>query len=210
MLSFINGEFKDVFRFLRENSREAIVVCFGTLFLSLAYYHQIGNEWLSSLLFFFIFPVLVIMLLLRKNPLNYGLRFGEPKVWGFHSVVFCLIAFLILFFSTRNPELKDYYGKAEFSFIGYFFITFARLFSSEFLFRGFLLFGLKDKLKEGSILVQTIPFVLVHFSKPEIETLSCIVTGLYFGYIAYRGKSFWPAFIVHMFINVYFVAAVNL
>ncbi|MBN2395988.1 MAG: CPBP family intramembrane metalloprotease, partial [Candidatus Atribacteria bacterium] len=50
---------------------------------------------------------------------------------------------------------------------------------------------------------------LLHLGKPEIETLSCIVTGLWFGWIAYRGKSFWPAFIIHVFINFtvrYFVA----
>ncbi len=55
-----------------------------------------------------------------------------------------------------------------------------------------------------------IPFVLIHFGKPELETLSTIITGLYFGYIAYRGNSYWPVFIIHLFINVFFVAAVNL
>jgi len=27
--------------------------------------------------------------------------------------------------------------------------------------------------------------------------------------MAYRGKSFWPAFIIHLFINIYFVALIN-
>ncbi len=76
--------------------------------------------------------------------------------------------------------------------------------------RGFLLFGLKEKLGELSIVVQMIPFVLMHFGKPELETLSTIVTGLYFGYVAYRGNSFWPAFIIHLFINVFFVSLVSL
>jgi membrane protease YdiL (CAAX protease family) len=73
-----------------------------------------------------------------------------------------------------------------------------------------LLFGLKDRFKEGSILIQAIPFVLIHLGKPWPETVSTIFTGVWFGYICYRGNSFWPAFIVHMFINVYFVASLNM
>jgi len=39
------------------------------------------------------------------------------------------------------------------------------------------------------MIVQMIPFVLLHIGKPEIEVLSTIVTGIYSGYIAYRGNS---------------------
>jgi membrane protease YdiL (CAAX protease family) len=54
-----------------------------------------------------------------------------------------------------------------------------------------------------------IPFVLLHLGKPELETISCLFTGILFGYIAYRGKSFWPVFLIHLFINVYFVWLIN-
>jgi membrane protease YdiL (CAAX protease family) len=77
------------------------------------------------------------------------------------------------------------------------------------MFRGFLLFGLKEKFKEGSVLLQMIPFALLHLGKPELETISTIITGILFGYVAYRGKSYWPAFIIHLFINVFFVALIN-
>jgi membrane protease YdiL (CAAX protease family) len=98
----------------------------------------------------------------------------------------------------------------SFSLTRYVLVTFASLFASEFLFRGYLIFGLKDRLKEGSILVQMVPFVLVHFGKPELETLSTILTGIYFGFVVYRTNSYWPAFLIHMFINVFFVVSVNL
>jgi len=54
-----------------------------------------------------------------------------------------------------------------------------------------------------------VPFVLLHIGKPGLETLSTIITGILFGYIAFRGKSYWPAFIIHLFINVFFVLLVN-
>jgi membrane protease YdiL (CAAX protease family) len=65
-----------------------------------------------------------------------------------------------------------------------------------------MLFGLKDKFGEGSILIQMIPFVLLHLGKPEIETISTIFTGILWGYICYRGNSFWPAYIMHMVVNI--------
>ena len=58
--------------------------------------------------------------------------------------------------------------------------------------------------------IQMVPFVLVPPGKPEIETISTVFAGIYFGFVVYRGKSFRPAFITHFFINVFFVAIVNL
>jgi membrane protease YdiL (CAAX protease family) len=119
------------------------------------------------------------------------------------------VAAAILYAVSFMPSLQTYYLMDQFKFITYFWTSCISLAASEFMFRGFLLFGLKDKLKEGSILLQMIPFALLHLGKPEIETISTIVTGILFGYIAYRGKSYWPAFIIHLFINIFFVVAVN-
>ncbi|MFH1032806.1 MAG: CPBP family intramembrane glutamic endopeptidase [Chloroflexota bacterium] len=179
-----------------------------TLFDSRRYY-PICNEWFSSLLYYVVLPILVI-LLLRKNPLDFGLRFGNVKAWGFHTVLTCLIAAPVLYAASYVPTLRNYYTMESFNMVRYSLISVISLAATEFTFRGFLLFGLKDKLKEISILVQMVPFVLVHFGKPGLETISTIFTGIYFGYISYRGNSYWPAFIVHLFINIFFIGLVNL
>jgi uncharacterized protein len=209
-MSFLKQEFSSLFTFLKTWKNEAIVLSLAMLFLSLHHYHPVWNQWFSSLFYFAILPLLVIIILLRKNPLDFGLRWGEAKIWGRYVGIFCLIAAPVLFFTAFSPEFQNYYKIGNFNLISYFCINFVSLFSSEFLFRGFLIFGLKEKLKEFSILVQMIPFVLVHLGKPELETVSTIITGIIFGFIVYRGKSFWPAFIIHMFINVFFVVFVNL
>jgi uncharacterized protein len=210
LFNFIAQEFKGIYQFLKRNKNEAVVLSSAALFLSLDRYHPIWNGWFSSLFYFAILPVLVIVFILRKNPLDYGFRWGNAGLWGRYVGVFCLIAAPVLFFTTFSPEFQKYYKIENFNLVSYFWINFASLFGSEFFFRGFLIFGLKEKFKETSILVQMIPFVLVHLGKPELETISTIITGILFGYIVYRGKSFWPAFIIHMFINVFFVAWVNL
>ena len=97
----------------------------------------------------------------------------------------------------------------KFNILPYFLTNFVLLLAWEFIFRGYLLFGLAKKFGEASVLIQMVPFVLLHIGKPGLETLSTIITGILFGYIAYRGKSYWPAFIIHLFINVFFVLLVN-
>ena len=210
LIHFLHKELEGIYLFLKRNGSEAVVISFATLFLVLNRYHPTWNEWFSSLLYFALLPVLVIIVLMRRNPLDFGLRFGNPKIWGLYVAITCLVGVPVLYAASRIPSFQSYYRIERFDLIRYFLVNCAGLFASEFLFRGFLLFGLKEKLKEGSILIQMIPFVLIHFGKPELETLSTIITGLYFGYIAYRGNSGWPVFIIHLFINVFFVAAVNL
>jgi membrane protease YdiL (CAAX protease family) len=209
LLTFVKREFKTVFAFLSENRNEAAIIAAAALVLTLERYNDVLNKWFDSLLYFALIPV-VIIILLRRNPLDFGLRLGNPKVWGFHVIIFCLIAWPVLHFSAANPSISDYYLEENFSLLNYSLVSLGSLFGSEFLYRGFLLFGLKEKFGEASILIQAIPFVLTHLGKPEPETLSTIITGIYFGYICYQGKSFWPALIVHLFINIYFVASVNL
>jgi len=209
VISFIKNEFQAVYLFLARNKREAVIISIATLVLILERYYQVRNEWLSNLIYFAAIP-LVVIILLRRNPLDFGLRPGKPRIWIFHVIVFCLIAYPILHFTSVNPSLQAYYRIEPFYFLNFFLTTAASLLATEFLFRGFLLFGLKERFKEGSILIQAVPFVLVHFGKPDLETISTIITGIYFGYMCYRGNSFWPAFIVHMFINIFFITSVNL
>jgi membrane protease YdiL (CAAX protease family) len=131
-------------------------------------------------------------------------------VWGFHVILSLVIAVPVLYLSSRFAALEGYYTVGEFDLLKYSLETIAYMFAWEFLYRGFLLFGLKDKLGEMSILVQMVPFVLLHFGKPEIETISTILVGIYLGYVVYRGESYWPAFIIHVVVNIWFRVIVNL
>jgi membrane protease YdiL (CAAX protease family) len=209
MVDFVKEELSSFGRFLKKYGNETIIIFFATLFLTLDKYQPIGNDGVSTFFYYAVFPVLVIVFVLRKNPLDFGLRRGSPRIWGFWAGVICLAAAVILYLSSYNTSLQDYYRMDDFKFISYFLINCVSLSASEFMYRGFLLFGLKDKFQEGSILLQMIPFALLHIGKPELETVSTLITGILFGYIAYRGKSFWPAFIIHLFINVFFVALIN-
>jgi membrane protease YdiL (CAAX protease family) len=195
--------------FFRRNYREIVIISLAVLFLTVAGYHPIGPRWVSSLIYFAALPILIIIIL-RRNPLDFGLRLGNFKIWSFYVIATLIVALPILYVASRSSLLANYYTIPQFDVVKYCLETTVYLFAWEFLFRGFLLFGLKEKFKEGSILIQMIPFVLVHIGKPEIETISTILTGIYFGYVAYRGNSYWPAFIIHLFINITFLIFVNI
>ena len=209
MRSLLKQELKEVYSFLKRNYNEIVVISLATLFLALDVYYPIGPRWVGSLVYFVALPCLVILVLLRRNPLDFGLRLGQWRIWGFHTAATFIIGAPVLYIASLYPALASYHTIPQFNLLRYSIETIPYLFAWEFVFRGFLLFGLKGRFKEGSILLQMIPFALLHLGKPEIETISTIPMGIYFGYVAYRGNSFWPAFITHLFINILFRVFVN-
>jgi membrane protease YdiL (CAAX protease family) len=210
MLTLLKTELRELYAFVRRHRRETIVVCVASLCLAFQEYHSFRPDWASSLVYYAILPILSITFLLRKNPLDFGLRLGNWRLWGFHLAIVVILGLPILYGASRMPDVAGYYTQTEFKLVKYSLEIATALFAWEFILRGFLLFGLKDKLGEMSILVQMVPFVLLHFGKPEIEMVSTIIMGIYFGYVAYRSNSCWPAVLMHIYINITARVFVNL
>lgn len=73
----------------------------------------------------------------------------------------------------------------------------------ETLFRGVLLFGLKDDMGDhGANLLQTGISVTSHFGRATTETLSALPAGLIFGAVALRTRSIWYVAIIHWTVGV--------
>lgn len=68
----------------------------------------------------------------------------------------------------------------------------------EYFFRGFLTFGLYDKLGMNGVLIGNIPFALLHVAKPFPEALGSIIAGVALGLFALRTRSFWYPWIIHV------------
>lgn len=201
MINLFKQELGEIHSFFRNNYKETVVLCMSTLFLVLAIYRPIGSSLVVSYaVYYIILPAFTILFILRENPLDFGLRLGDYKLWSFYVAITVLISIPALYIGSLFSSVGQYYTK-PFDYYSFFTQMVPLLFAWEYMLRGFLLFGLRERFKEASILIQMVPFVLLHIGKPEIEILVCIPMGLWFGYIAYRGKSFWPAFITHTFIN---------
>ena len=86
------------------------------------------------------------------------------------------------------------------------------MFCWEFFFRGFLLFGFKRARlgSVGAIILQTIPFVLLHWSynahasKPSPEVLGSAIAAPILGLLALRTRSFLYGFLCHWAVSLTF------
>jgi membrane protease YdiL (CAAX protease family) len=80
---------------------------------------------------------------------------------------------------------------------------------TEFLYRGFLLFGIqKEYGPYAGVLVQVIPYVLAHAGKAELEALGSLPVGLALGYLAVRTGSIWYGAVLHGSIALLFNALI--
>ncbi|MCL5992121.1 MAG: CPBP family glutamic-type intramembrane protease [Bacteroidetes bacterium] len=174
------------------------------------YYGQI-YQFISFFILMFIIPFLYLKLKMKKPLIEFGLGLGD---WKF-GLIICLITipFIIIPFTysgTRMSDIQNVYPMArvlldrhdlilqyELVYIIFYYIAW------EFFFRGFLLFGLKDRFGAmNAILIQTISSCLIHIGKPDGEIIGSIIFGIIMGVIAIRTKSFWYPLLIHLTMGV--------
>jgi membrane protease YdiL (CAAX protease family) len=163
----------------------------------------------TELIYWLLVPLAASWLLFRDKPRDYGIRIGHWKSSLVMTLV-CLAAMApILYGVSEMPEFRSYYHKSVIDWPKLLVDKALYYFAWEFLFRGYVLFGLEKSIGRSAIFVQAIPFVLLHLAKPFLETLFCIPGGFAFGYVAYRTRSFLPCFIIHVGIYVMMISFVN-
>ena len=74
--------------------------------------------------------------------------------------------------------------------------------SWEFFFRGYMLFGLEERFGKYSVLIQMIPFTILHHGKPFAESLGAILAGILLGVIALETRSFIYGALLHWLVAV--------
>ncbi len=180
-----------------------VMAYYGSFTLSFDFVVNRSASYRSFLLYGIV-PLVCLCMLTRKSPLRLGLGLGDVRFWLPASLLYLTVALPILFWgATQSSSVASFYSpENDIDWGRYLLGTTLYMLGWEYLFRGFLIEGLRKDMKEGAILLQMIPFTLLHLGKPEVEVYSCIVSGLVWGYICYRGKSFWPAFLMHMTVNV--------
>jgi membrane protease YdiL (CAAX protease family) len=187
------------------------VVGISTLVLVLEHYRPLDIDFprATELIYYLLVPLAAGWLLFRDKPWDYGIRVGRWKSSIILTVV-CLAAMaLILYRVGKMPEFRSYYHVHAIDWPELLLNYALYMFAWEFLFRGYMLFGLEKSIGKSAIFVQAIPFVLLHLGKPFLETLACIPGGFGFGYVAYRTRSFLPCFIIHLGVYVMMVFFAN-
>jgi membrane protease YdiL (CAAX protease family) len=159
--------------------------------------------FIGNFISFFLLPVFVIIFIFKEKISDYGVKFGDYKL-GF-IVTFISIAFMlpILWFVSAFPEFSAKYphlqiAKSDWTvFIIYEIGILIYLFAWEFIWRGYMLFGLEEKFGYYAVFIQMIPFVILHNGKPDIETFSSIIGAIILGVLALRTRSFLYGVFIH-------------
>lgn len=192
-----------------------ILVILSTLLLMIDFYHgQLApwTKWFPGLnatgiptkiidrtLLYFVIPMLVVLVVFRQKPSEFGFTIGDWKTGLLLTLGgIILIAPILWLVGHSIKAMQDYYKPLV---PGLLWNTLLDLFSWEFLFRGWLLFGFARKFGPEAIWLQAVPFALAHIGKPEIETLSTIFGGFAFGWVAWRTRSFVYPLLIHWFVG---------
>jgi membrane protease YdiL (CAAX protease family) len=179
-----------------------------TLLLIIDRYHDLfpaGNSFealrgsaIEGVLFYSLIPLLIIWLAFGDSPRAYGLTLGDWRL-GLKLTLLLVAIFLpIVALAARTPAMRAYYAGDEGQWLRLIPPIALSLISWEFLFRGFLLFALVALMGPTAIIVQAVPFALAHLGKPEIETVTTIVGGSLFGWVAWRTRSFVYPYLIHL------------
>lgn len=171
-------------------------------------------------------PLVVVLLFLRQSPSEFGLAAGERRIGLAWVAAGYFIMLPIVIVASRGDAFTAFYARriaqplaiANWwpsqlpphpnltAFVYYEVVMGLYFFCWEFFFRGFLLFGLARGSRVGAwgaIVLQTIPFTLLHWSpvagasKPGMETFGAALGGPLLGYLALRTGSFFYGFLIH-------------
>jgi len=194
--------------------RPAVAIILSTLILTADWYYNFLERLIPTdsfpemlrvkafdgLALYLLIPLLVIVVVFREKPADYGFRLGDWRAGIKWTLILCAAATPILLWAGRTPTMIAYYARYSDGTAGVLLTTALELFSWEFLFRGFLLWALYRVAGPSAVLLQAVPFAMAHLSKPPLETLSTIFGGTLFGWLGWRTRSFLYPFALHWFV----------
>lgn len=181
------------------------------------YYDNFGKDKFFSRIYWFLMdgglmfllPLLSIKLVFREKLSDYGFTWGDKKFGIITASVFFVFMLLLVWIVSGSKSFAAMYPqggvKVQENLLTFFFyelcIGFYML-GWEFFWRGYVLFGLKEKFGYYSVFIQMIPFFILHKGKPELELFASIFAGLILGIQALRSRSFIYCWILHSLVMV--------
>ncbi len=138
----------------------------------------------------FVVPVLIIKFYFRERIRDYGIQTGDYKTGLKFTFLFLLIMIPVIWFISAGSQFSEIYphiNSARESWEIFFIYQAGVLLymtAWEFIWRGFMLFGLEPKFGYYSVLIQMLPFLILHNGKPVLETFGAIIAGIALGILA--------------------------
>ena len=179
---------------------------------NLDYYKIIYHNFMPFVLFFLL-GLLYTKFVIKKSPKDFGLNLRNKKFTFTILIIACGLIPLIALSTLLDNQMITTYPLVNFDACSWwqillYFLSYLTYYIGwEYLFRGILFFGTKEKLGAlSTILLTTLISALIHtsiagFGKPMLETLSAIPAGLIFGYFAYKSDNIFTSLGCHVLIG---------
>ena len=152
---------------------------------------------------YFVIPALVVRTVLGLELRDFGLRWesmgGSIKLFALLYVPLAVIVIVVAqtpAFQMMYPFYRDPIGFGDASVWALLYAL--QFFALEFFFRGFLCHGVRDVLGRHTIVLMTVPYVMIHFPKPMFEALGAMAAGLVLGFLSLRTRSIALGVLLHV------------
>lgn len=166
-------------------------------------------EYLTAFLLMFWVPFFIIRMFFKKRIRDFGFQKGDAR-YGWRFIALVLPVFIwAAYVGSSGSGIQSEYPLAKSSMGHIYLFLIVEVFyliyymSWEFLFRGFMLFGLEKRFGASTaILIQMIPSAIIHVGKPASESFGAIFAGLAFGYLAIKTRSIIYPIILHAIVGI--------
>jgi hypothetical protein len=193
---------------------------------------ELISFWLGAILLVLI-PVVLIKVKFRQPLTDYGLGFpvkGRRMLAWWTFITLIIVGLPVFWLGSRDPGMRELYPLYRpFSNLGEFLLyelSYLPFFIAiEFIFRGYLLFGLVGVMDgevqemgggapgpfyfgKYALLIQMLSYTAWHLGKPVPELWGTLVWGLASGATALAIRSIWPIVGAHWLLNVFLDALI--
>lgn len=170
--------------------------------------NQMGESFFVALILLLIFPLGIIIFLLKGSPKKYGLQLGDKKKGLILSAVFVIIFIFINYFVVSIPYLRNQMvfvpGIATNFWIFLWFeliISLILHFIWEFFFRGFIQLGLENKMNWTPLFGQAFLQSLFALGNSWLMITLVLFSALGAGFIARQSRS-----IIYSFVSMWIIS----
>lgn len=170
------------------------------------HYVRLGGYFYWSAFCFLVYVLIPVLALVAQgeDPRKYGLELaGFRRHLGLYSLLYAGIFPLVVTvsftapFQATYPFYKDA-GRSWVDFLSWQILYSLQFVYLEFFFRGFLVFSMRRALGVNAIFAMMVPYCMIHFGKPFLETVGAMFAGVILGTLALRTRSIWLGCAIHI------------
>jgi membrane protease YdiL (CAAX protease family) len=170
----------------------------------------------SGLVLLVLIPFLLIRFRYRERLTDYGLGLGDWRMGLVFTLILVVVSLGPFIVASRDPSMCQEYPllyrgltlaqkQAQFgwgSFLAFELLYTSFFFIIEFIFRGYLLFGLLPQFGEYAVIIQMLSYTAWHLTKPTTELIGTPLWGFVVAAVTLRVNSLWYVFLAHWLLNL--------